>query len=88
MVSLVRSRIRLARARLGLDCRCGVSRCHVRWLGLVAFRRVLRRKQAAYGGVLAALDAELARPTYRQVARQLAAVVDPARSSVFDQIIF
>jgi hypothetical protein len=36
-------RVRLARVRLGLDCRCGVSRCHVRWLGLVAFSRVLRR---------------------------------------------
>jgi hypothetical protein len=43
MVSLVRSRVRIARVRLGLDCRCGVSRCQVRWLGLVAFSRVLRR---------------------------------------------
>lgn len=36
--------MRLARVRLGLDCRCNVSRCHVRWLGLVAFSRVLRRQ--------------------------------------------
>jgi hypothetical protein len=46
------------------------------------------RKQAAYGAVLAVLQEELRRPTYAQLSRQLAGVVDPARSSVFDQIIF
>ena len=165
MVSLARSRVRLARARLGLDCRCGASRCQVRWLGLVAFERVLRRcarrwwwgaggaggagphgggfvlclwstsvlaaptahtstaatllaltpsspnlthnsppstppsptnkrigcahrKQARYPLVLAALASELRKPAYARLPRQLAAVVDPARSAVFDQIAF
>lgn len=45
-----------------------------------------RSKQASYGGVLEVLDAELAAPVYRLLPRQLAGVVDPARSAVFDQI--
>ena len=51
-------------------------------------RRRRRRKQAAYDAVLSVLSEELRRPTYAQVARQLAGVVDPARSAVFDQIIY
>jgi hypothetical protein len=42
-VSMIRSRCKIARLRLGLDVRCGVSRCHVRWLGLKAFHTVLKR---------------------------------------------
>jgi hypothetical protein len=42
-VGLVRARVLLARQRLGLDVRCSVSRCHIRWLGLMAAQRVLRR---------------------------------------------
>jgi hypothetical protein len=42
-VGLVRARVLLARQRLGLDVRCSVSRCHIRWLGLVAAQRVLTR---------------------------------------------
>lgn len=42
-VALIRGRVGVARARLGLDVRCTVSRCHVRWLGLTAARRVLGR---------------------------------------------
>lgn len=88
MVGLVRSRVRLARVRLGLDCRCDVSRCHVRWLGLVAFARVLRRKQAAYGPVLSALEEELRRPAYARLPHQLAEAVRRDRSSVFEEIVF
>lgn len=36
-------------------CRCNVSLLEVRWLGMVAFYRVLRRKQTQYKAVLAAL---------------------------------
>jgi hypothetical protein len=46
------------------------------------------RKQAAYPAVLRVLEGELQRPAYAQAARQLAAVVDPRRSSVFDEMIF
>jgi hypothetical protein len=42
-VGLVRARVLLARQRLGLDARCSVSRCHIRWLGLMAAQRVLSR---------------------------------------------
>jgi hypothetical protein len=61
-------------------------RCHVQWLGLKAFERVLARKQSAYGEVLAAVRQQLRAPQYRHLPSQLAAVVDPARSSAFDEI--
>jgi hypothetical protein len=38
--------------------------------------------------VLRVLEAELRRPAYAQAARQLAGVVDRARSSVFEEILF
>ncbi|WIA23695.1 hypothetical protein OEZ85_000387 [Tetradesmus obliquus] len=87
-VGLVRARVLLARQRLGLDVRCNVSRCHIRWLGLVAAQRVLSRKQSCYPGVLAVLRRQLASPCYSQVRVQLAAVVAPERSSVFDQVLY
>jgi hypothetical protein len=55
---------------------------------LITTRPNENRKQAAYAAVLAVLDGELRRPTYAALPRQLAAVVDPARSSVFDEIMF
>ena len=59
-----------------------------RWLGLTAFARVLRRKQARYRQLLAALEELAAAPGLAGVARQLAPVVDPARSSAFDAILY
>lgn len=53
MCRLVRKRMAAAGVRLGLPLRCPLAPAHVRWLGLAAFERVLSRKQAAYGGVLA-----------------------------------
>lgn len=88
MVTMVRGRTRTAAARLGVFCRCNVSSCHVRWLGLKAFRRVLGRKQAGYARLLAQLDAQLALPQYSRLAGQLAAVVAPDRSAVFDTILY
>lgn len=87
-VGLVRSRVALARTRLRLDVRCSVSRCHIRWLGLKAARAVLTRKSSTYATVLEALDAQLALPGFAHVRQQLAPVVEPCRSSVFEQIIF
>jgi hypothetical protein len=55
-------------------------------LGLRAFERVLSRKQAGYVEVLAAVRTQLAAPQYRHLLSQLAAVVDPARSSAFNEI--
>lgn len=46
------------------------------------------RKQSAYRAVLAVLNAALADGCFRHVRQQLAAVLDPARSSVFEQIIY
>jgi hypothetical protein len=47
-----------------------------RWLGLVAFQRVLRRKQCAYRAVLPHLTQALGSAEYRQLPMQLAGVVD------------
>ncbi|KAK9842467.1 hypothetical protein WJX81_001464 [Elliptochloris bilobata] len=88
LVRLVRLRVLGARRRFRVDCRECVSGCHIRWLGFTAFRRALGRKQARYAAVLAALDMELRAPVFRQVAVQLAPVVDPRRSSVFDSILY
>jgi len=44
--------------------------------------------QAAYRALLAALDAELQVPAFRQLHKQLAAVTDQRRSSHFDSIRF
>jgi hypothetical protein len=41
--ALMASRCRGAAARCGVGVGWRVSRCHVRWLGLMAFRRVLGR---------------------------------------------
>lgn len=46
------------------------------------------RKQSAYRRVLSVLDAALRDDCFRQVKGQLAAVLEPARSSVFDEIIY
>jgi hypothetical protein len=46
------------------------------------------RKQSAYRSVLVVLDAALADGCFRHVRRQLASVLEPARSSVFDEIIY
>ncbi len=58
----------------------------MQWLGLQAFQRVLERKQSAYTEVLEAVGRQLRAPQYRHLPVQLAAVVDPARSSAFDEI--
>jgi len=42
-VALVRGRLSTARTRLGLLVSAPVSRCHIRWLGLSAARKVLGR---------------------------------------------
>ncbi len=68
--------------------RKGISACHIRWLGLKAFQRALSRKQGRYSEVLAALEAELRLPQYNELASQLADVVDPIQSAVFDDILF
>ncbi len=72
-----------APANLTLPACC---RCHVQWLGLKAFERVLERKHSAYAEVLVAVRQQLQAPQYRHLPAQLAAVVDPARSSAFDEI--
>lgn len=46
------------------------------------------RKQSAYRAVLTVLDTALADGCFRHVRQQLASVLDPARSSVFEQIIY
>lgn len=74
--------------RSKVSCRNSISACHIRWLSLVAFHRVLSRKQARYTAVLRALDAHLRQPPFCHLNEQLASVVDPAKSAVFDDIIY
>ncbi len=50
--------------------------------------RNTRSKSSTYATVLEALDAQLALPGFAHVRQQLAPVVEPCRSSVFEQIIF
>ena len=74
--------------RLGVHCRSAITRCHIRWLSLHAFLRVLQRKQASYKPLLAALSAELREKQYCLLPAQLAGVVDRRRSAAFDSIIY
>lgn len=46
------------------------------------------RKQTCYRLVLQTLDAEMSAATYKHLATQLAAVVDPDKSSVFEEIVY
>lgn len=48
----------------------------------------LSRPQSCYGALLAAIDAKLAQQRYALLPEQLAAVVEPAKSAVFDEIIY
>ncbi len=57
-----------------------------RWLGLTAFYKVLQRKPARYGALLAALREQLEAPAARQLARTLGSVVEESHSDVFQQI--
>lgn len=67
---------------------CSPTTTPRRWLGLIAFLRVLRRKQTRYGELLAQLEELASAPALRSAARQLAAVVDPSRSSAFAAILY
>eukprot|EP00884_Botryococcus_braunii_P019344 jgi/Botrbrau1/6093/Bobra.177_1s0031.1 len=88
MVQLVRARCAAAHRRLGVKCRARVSPCHIKWLGLQAFHRVFGRKKTRYPALLRKLEAELAEPQYRHLSCQLAPVIDPAKSAIFDEIRF
>ena len=64
-----------------------VSRAPMRWLGLNAFRVVLRRKQTFYRATLLPwIDSELA--VFSNIAGQLGAVVDPGRHAFMKRIRF
>ncbi|PSC73504.1 telomerase reverse transcriptase [Micractinium conductrix] len=90
MKNLTRRRRVASAHQAGLQTACStrVPAAHIRWLGLTAFQIALRRKQARYGELLAALDELAAVPALRRAARQLAPVVAPARNSVFEGILY
>ena len=71
-----------------MHCKSAITRCHIRWLALHAFVRVLGRKQAGYKPLLAALSAEMREKQYCLLPAQLAGVVAPKRSAAFDSIIY
>ncbi|GAB4814869.1 hypothetical protein N2152v2_001915 [Parachlorella kessleri] len=81
-----RRRVRPAAAPPGtrpVNCLAQVSRAHVRWLGLTAFAKVLRRKPTRYAALLCTLQEQLQAPATRQLARALAPVVEDVHSDVF-----
>ena len=86
MEGAVRHHMAVARATLGASGR--IQRAHIRYLGLHAFAKILRRKQARYRGTLALIAEDLRAPTMRAAARRLAPVVEESLSAVFDEIRF
>lgn len=78
----------LGGCRLGSECRMPISGCHIQWLALHAFVRVLGRKRSRYTPVLAALQAEMRSEHFARLPSQLAAIVDPKRSPAFDSILY
>lgn len=74
--------------RLGVPCKSAITRCHIRWLALHAFVRVLERKQAGYKALLAALSAEMREQQYCLLPAQLAGVVARNRSAAFETITY
>lgn len=74
--------------RWGMSCKSVITRCHVRWLALHAFVRVLGKKQSSYTLLVAALQGEMREKQYSMLRAQLSAVVDPKRSAAFDSIIY
>mmetsp|Transcript_20917 Transcript_20917/g.66243 ORF Transcript_20917/g.66243 Transcript_20917/m.66243 type:complete len:120 (-) Transcript_20917:712-1071(-) len=87
-VSLIRARARNVTSCVVQGRGTALSRCHIRWLGLTAFRTVLRRKQAVYAELLPLLAAALRAGVFASVPSQMKDVVDPRRSSSFDDILY
>eukprot|EP00955_Chlamydomonas_euryale_P053717 355589-Chlamydomonas_euryale.AAC.12 len=81
MHTLVRARTSAAALRFGVDCQCCASVSEVRWLGLVACYRVLRRKQAAYARTLADIRRQLELPCYAGFLQRLWPAVSNLRNS-------
>jgi hypothetical protein len=85
---LVSNRLDSVAARHGLQLACDVSDQAVWWLGLTAFMRVLARKPTAYREAIIEIERTLAAPCFQRCRQQLADVVSPARSAIFDAILF
>lgn len=58
------------------------------WLAMVAFHRILKRKQSRYRMLLAALQIQLENPKYRKMTScpHLSSATDEKRSSMFKYI--
>lgn len=72
--------------RLGLEAKSCVSGCHVRYLMLHAFLKVLQKKQSRYREVLKALRADIQSAQYAKFCRQTMAALQPSRSPEFEAI--
>lgn len=90
MYTLTRSRKVPSIVQPGITVACSthVSKAHVRYLGMYAFRKVLQRKQKRYEQLLQHIEKALHSPVCLRCVKQLEAVVDPALSSVFDDILY
>ncbi|KAK9798933.1 hypothetical protein WJX73_003177 [Symbiochloris irregularis] len=88
LVAAVPTRCTIATRRHGIPCRCSVTPRMIRWLALKGLHDSLQRHRAAHAPVLAALQSRLRHPAFRDLPGRLSAVTDPAKSTVFDDIMF
>eukprot|EP00890_Picochlorum_soloecismus_P001725 jgi/Picsp_1/2553/NSC_00784-R1_telomerase reverse transcriptase len=69
-------------------CDPGLPNLHVEYLGMHAFKTVLKRKQSRYQGILYTLGTALRAPELARCSSHLKDIVDPRHSAVFDDIIY
>lgn len=71
-----------------MHCNCPLTISEVKWLGLIAFHRILKRKQTKYHLILHVLYERQIQPYFNKVAKVLEEVINPIYSSIFDGIKF
>ena len=59
---------------------------HIKWLGTMAFLKILRRKQTKYTSLISRLERQLKSTQFRQLSVQLSDVVDPQLSSILESV--
>jgi len=72
-----------------LQCKCEVSDKEVEWLGLMAFKRILTRKQSKYGLVITVLNNLLRQAKFVYVSQKLDCVIQAKLASyLIEYILF
>lgn len=81
------SSVWLAR-RQGIACQCSVTPRHIRWLVFRGVRDSLARHRACHARLIAELDGKLSHASCRELPRRLEHALDPAKSAVFEAIVY